>query len=247
MQYNFRVSRRLRPNPLTTTIGPLRIEILEGLRRHRLVLEANESGLSFDLEFVATMNPHEEEQHFRRRNGRVTEQMARAQQLGRLSRLDRNRGRAARDRRSGSWLGQRDHSWGIRAEMRTDETNPPLTFYPPFFYVLDDRAIRDPRPASLLQGTRSRRQDLYFRRGSPPIGDRAKQGSRLHDVSSRHRLGRPIRMARRSRAQNSKRVSPTAPARRIKVRALPARYFLKGGPLRRTERLVAGRRQGQVL
>ena len=30
-QYNFRVSRRLRPNPLETTIGPLEIEILEGL------------------------------------------------------------------------------------------------------------------------------------------------------------------------------------------------------------------------
>ena len=31
-QYNVRVSRRLRPNPLETTVGPLEIEILEGLR-----------------------------------------------------------------------------------------------------------------------------------------------------------------------------------------------------------------------
>ncbi len=37
-QYNFRVSRRLRPKPLETTGGPLKIEILEGLRRHRLTL-----------------------------------------------------------------------------------------------------------------------------------------------------------------------------------------------------------------
>ena len=81
-QYNFRASRRLRPDPLTTEIGPMKIEVLEGLRRHRLTLAPNESRLSFDLEFVATMNPHEEEPHFRRRSGRVTEQMARAQQLG---------------------------------------------------------------------------------------------------------------------------------------------------------------------
>ena len=43
-QVNFRVSRRLRPNPLETTIGPLEIEVLEGLRRHRLILRPNEFG-----------------------------------------------------------------------------------------------------------------------------------------------------------------------------------------------------------
>jgi hypothetical protein len=132
-QHNFRVSRRMRPNPLTTAIGPLRIEILEGLRRHRLVLEPNESTLAFDLEFLATMNPHEEEEHFRRRNGRVTEHMARAQQLGVYRGWIEVDGKR-REVESTRWLGQRDHSWGIRGEMRTDESNPPLTFYPPFFY-----------------------------------------------------------------------------------------------------------------
>ena len=43
-QYNIRVSRRLRPHPLETTIGPLEIEVLEGLRRHRLALKPNEFG-----------------------------------------------------------------------------------------------------------------------------------------------------------------------------------------------------------
>jgi len=42
-QYNFRASRRLRPDPLTTAIGPMKIEVLEGLRRHRLTLAPNES------------------------------------------------------------------------------------------------------------------------------------------------------------------------------------------------------------
>src|SRR3954468_16089828 len=43
-QYNVRVSRRLRPDPLCTRVGPLAITVLEGLRRHRLTLDDNESG-----------------------------------------------------------------------------------------------------------------------------------------------------------------------------------------------------------
>ena len=35
-QWNFRASRRLRPDPLTTRVGPLEIHVIEGLRRHRL-------------------------------------------------------------------------------------------------------------------------------------------------------------------------------------------------------------------
>ncbi|MGD4086919.1 hypothetical protein QT607_22540, partial [Xanthomonas citri pv. citri] len=116
-----------------TSIGPLHIQILEGLRRHRLLLEPNESSLAFDIEFIATMNPHEEEEHFRRRNGRVTEHMARAQQLGAYRGWIEVDGKR-RDIEATRWLGQRDHSWGIRGEMRTDETTPPVTFYPPFFY-----------------------------------------------------------------------------------------------------------------
>src|ERR1700694_3667654 len=72
------------------------------------------SGLAFDLEFVATMNPHEEGEHFRRRNGRVTEHMARAQQLGAYRGWIEAAGRRL-EVSEASWLGQRDHSWGIRA------------------------------------------------------------------------------------------------------------------------------------
>ena len=85
VQHNIRMSRRLRPDPLLTRVGPLQIHVLEGLRRHRIVLAENDSGLSFDIEFQATLNPHEEEPHFRRRHGRVAEQIARAQQVGRYS------------------------------------------------------------------------------------------------------------------------------------------------------------------
>src|SRR5882762_5300599 len=132
IQTNVRASRRLRPNPLETTVGPLKIEVLEGLRHHHLQLAPNDSGLMFDLEFFGTMNAHEEEPHFRRRNGRVTEHMARGQQLGAYCGWLEVAGQRY-DITPELWLGQRDHSWGVRAEMRTDESRPPLTFYPPFF------------------------------------------------------------------------------------------------------------------
>ena len=133
-QWNFRVSRQLRPDPLNTPVGPLKIIVLEGLKRHRLILEPNDSGLEFDFEFLATMSPHEETPHMRRRDGRVTENMARAQQLGRYQgwlKVDGQHIEISAD----NWYGQRDHSWGVRSEMRTDETHPPLTFYPPFLYT----------------------------------------------------------------------------------------------------------------
>src|ERR1700756_850192 len=37
-QHNFRASRRLGARPLDTSVGALKIEILEGMRRHRLSL-----------------------------------------------------------------------------------------------------------------------------------------------------------------------------------------------------------------
>ena len=129
-QWNFRASRRLRTDPLTTTVGPLSITVIVGLRRHRLVLAENDSGIRFEIEFHATMNADEEKAHQRRRDGRITEDMARAQQLGRYNGWLEFDGRRVE---VDSWLGPHDHSWGVRSEMRTDETHPPLTFYPPFF------------------------------------------------------------------------------------------------------------------
>jgi hypothetical protein len=162
-QWNFRTSRQLRPDPLTTRVGPLSISVVEGLRRHKLALGDNDSGIRFEIEFHATMNPHEEKAHQRRREGRITEDMARAQQLGRYTGwLEYDGQRVPLD----GWLGQRDHSWGVRAEMRTDETSPPLTYYPTLLLLLDQGAVRESRPAHLLQGARAGRQDLPLGRGS---------------------------------------------------------------------------------
>lgn len=227
VQYNFRASRRLRPDPLRTAIGPLRIEILEGLRRHRLVLEPNDSALTFDLEFIATMNPHEEEEHFRRRNGRVTEHMARAQQLGAYRGWIAVNG-TRREVEPTRWHGQRDHSWGIRAEMRTDESHPPVTFYPPFFYCWATAQFA------------GRGLHLFFKERAPgnliyisgeevvTIGERQESRRLLQNITHDVVWAKdPHGQTLASAVFDAEFSDGTR--RYVKVRALPARYFLKGG------------------
>jgi hypothetical protein len=226
-QYNFRASRRLRPTPLVTAVGPLRIEVIEGLKRHRLVLEPNASGLSFELDFVATMNPHEEEPHFRRRNGRVTEHMARAEQLGRYTGWIEVAGRRLVVRPD-SWLGQRDHSWGIRAEMRTDETNPPLTYYPPFFYTWTTVQFPD-RGLHIFFKERAPGDKIYLTGEEVlPLGAKAKRGLILDDAT--HEVAwAPDPHSQTVESAELTAVLADGSERRLRIRTLPARYFLKGG------------------
>lgn len=226
-QWNFRASRRLRPDPLTTKVGPLSISVLEGLRRHRITLQPNESGISFDLEFHGTLNPHEEKAHLRRRDGRVTENMARAQQLGRYTGWLAFDGRRI-EMDNSPWVGQRDHSWGVRAEMRTDETTPPLTFYPPFFYCW----------ATAQFGNRG--LHIFFKERAP--GDKIylsgeevfTAGSRVHArnqiIDVRHHavwLDDPHGQSMESASFDLRFADGSE--RTVHLRTRPTRYFLKDG------------------
>ena len=226
-QYNFRASRRLRPNPLDTTIGPLKIEVLEGLRRHRLSLAPNESGLSLELEFLGTMNAHEEEPHFRRRNGRVTEQMARGQQLGAYRGWIEVAGQRHLVLPS-DWLGQRDHSWGIRAEMRTDESHPPVTFYPPFFYAWTTVQFAG-RGLHVFFKERAPGDYIYLSGEEVgPLGSKPVPGRRMSGVS--HEVQWAADPHGQTVASAVFDVSLDDGSKRtLSIRALPARYFLKGG------------------
>ncbi|CAN5919391.1 hypothetical protein BH11PSE13_BH11PSE13_37640 [soil metagenome] len=226
-QYNLRLSRRLRPDPLRTRIGPMEFTVLEGLRHHRLTLDENESGLRFDLEYHATMNPHEEAPHFRRRQGRVTENLMRAQQFGRYTGWLEAGGKRY-DIGNARWLGQRDHSWGIRAEMRTDETRPPVTYYPPLFWTW----VTVQFEGYGLQWFFNERApgDLIYLTGEQtlPMGQKPRRDllveSVAHEVTwEEDPLGQTLKSAvfDLKFADGSHRT--------VHMRALPARYFLKGG------------------
>ena len=225
-QWNFRASRRLRPDPLTTTVGPLSIRVIEGLRRHALSLAANDSGLRFELEFHATTNAHEENAHQRRRDGRITEDMARTQQLGRYTGwLEYDGRRVTVD----SWLGQRDHSWGVRAEMRTDETTPPLTFYPPFFYCWTTAQFKSGRGLHVFFKERAPGDRIYLSGEEVfELGSRASSRNQLVDV--RHDVQWHDDPHGQSMAGATFDLGFADGKRRsITIRVLPTKYYLKGG------------------
>ena len=226
-QWNFRASRQLRPDPLSTRVGPLEIVVLEGLRRHRLSLGPNESGIRFELEFHASMNPHEEKSHLRRRDGRITENMARAQQLGRYSGWLEFDGRRI-EVDSDHWLGQRDHSWGVRAEMRSDETSPPLTYYPPFFYCWATAQFKN-RGLHIFFKERTPDDKIYLSGEEVfTIGNRVSSRNQLLDV--KHDVvwhDDPLGQSMKSAVLQLK--FADGQERSISIRTMPARYFLKGG------------------
>ena len=224
-QWNFRASRRLRPDPLTTTVGPLAIRVIEGLKRHAITLTENDSALRFELEFNATLNPHEEAGHLRRREGRITEHMYRAQQMGRYGGWIEFDGRRVE---VDGWPGQRDHSWGVRAEMRSDETTPPLTFYPPFFYCWTTAQFKD---RGLVVFFKERAPgDLIYVSGEivQPLGIRASGRHKLATVQ--HEVTWHDDPHGQSMAAASFDLTFASGERRlIQVRVLPTRYYLKGG------------------
>ncbi len=224
-QWNFRASRRLRPDPLNTSVGPLSIKVIEGLRRHSLTLGENDSGIRFELEFHATMNAHEEKAHQRRRDGRITENMARAQQLGRYTGWLEYAGQRVE---VDSWLGQRDHSWGVRAEMRSDETAPPLTFYPPFFYCWTTAQFKD-RGLHIFFKERAPGDKIYLS-GEEVFGVGSKASSRHQLADVRHDVQWSADPHGQSMASATFHLRfADGSERPISIRVLPTRYYLKGG------------------
>lgn len=98
---------------MDTSVGPFRIEIIEGLRKLRVILEANEHGMEFDLRWQGAMPAFEEPRHYVRMHGRVLFDTMRFFQTGYWEgdlRIGDETFRITPDR----WWGTRDRSWGVR-------------------------------------------------------------------------------------------------------------------------------------
>jgi hypothetical protein len=112
-QHTVRASRHLTEDRLDTSVGPLRVEVLEGLHALRVVCEPNEWGISFDLLWEGSVRALEEPKTISRAGDRITQETCRFAQVGRWSGTLEVAGRTftvTPDR----WMGARDHSWGIR-------------------------------------------------------------------------------------------------------------------------------------
>ena len=103
------------------TIGPFRIDVVEGLQKLRISLEPGHGDVAFDLEFNADAPAALEPRHFQRQLGRVTFDTQRFVQTGNWTgslTLDDDKFAVTPDR----WRGNRDRSWGVRP---VGEAEPP--------------------------------------------------------------------------------------------------------------------------
>ena len=112
-QWVVRASRVLGHDRAQTSVGPVGVEVLEGLRRLRVWCEPNQWGLSFDVTFEGVHFPFEEPHFFRRAGNRVVMDYRRLSQVGRWS-GSLNVGDRRYEVTPETFWGARDRSWGIR-------------------------------------------------------------------------------------------------------------------------------------
>ncbi len=112
--YVVRGSRELGSNRLDTSVGPLRIEIIEGLMKLRCICEPNEWGVAFDMVFTGTVPALEEPKTFQRQHGRITSDVSRYAQVGVWEGSLEVAGKTYQVTPD-TWKGARDRSWGVRS------------------------------------------------------------------------------------------------------------------------------------
>jgi hypothetical protein len=112
-QFVVRASRELKSDRSRTVVGPIGVEVLEGLRRLRVWCDDSDSDLTFDLTFEGSHPPFEEPHFLRRAGPRVVMDYTRLTQTGRWTGTLRV-GEETHEVDQQAWRGARDHSWGIR-------------------------------------------------------------------------------------------------------------------------------------
>lgn len=122
-----RANRRLQPRPLDLSVGPLRMEVLEPLKRVRYVLEANDQQpIAFDIVHEGLEPPWLEDRQVQMRGYRRAKDEIRYMQLGAVSgwlQFEGERVEIDPDR----WFGYRDHSWGVKENIGPPPADMPVS------------------------------------------------------------------------------------------------------------------------
>lgn len=134
VQHSFHASRRAPREPSRVEVGPFRIDILEPMRRLRVVVEPNETGIACDLLWTPRTANIEEGRQTMRRNGRLMMDATRFNQFGRWE------GQITYDGRTmtvdpARVLGVKDRSWGVRPVGDTDPGGAPANALPQIFFL----------------------------------------------------------------------------------------------------------------
>ncbi|MFO0541686.1 MAG: hypothetical protein ACK5X4_05295, partial [Phenylobacterium sp.] len=133
-QYCFYGSRRAPAERTDMSVGPFRLEVLEPMRRTRVVLEPNESGLSCDLVFSARTASLQEARQTLWSGTRRVMDATRFDQFGRWSGwVETPEGRIEVD--AEVCLGTKDRSWGVRNVGEPETGGAPRTTLPSVFFL----------------------------------------------------------------------------------------------------------------
>ena len=111
--YVVRASRELGLDRGDISVGPFRVEVMEGLQRVRYILEPTEHDIAMDVEWQASMPAWLEPDQVIRRHGRLMFDTKRFAQTG-TWKGTLNVGGTDYQVTPDRWLGARDRSWGIR-------------------------------------------------------------------------------------------------------------------------------------
>jgi len=133
-QHAFHGSRRAPLDPSESAVGPFKIDVVEPMRRIRVTLAENETGLSCDLLFTARTASVEEGRQTLHREGRVFMDATRFAQFGQWEGEIRCAGRTTTIDPA-RVMGTKDRSWGIRPVGERDPGGAPSTEPPQFFFL----------------------------------------------------------------------------------------------------------------
>lgn len=132
-QHAFHASRRAPLEPTDLRVGPWRLEIQEPMKRLRIVLDDNETGIAGELRWVArTANVEEGYQLLRRRIGHM--EATRFNQFGTWEGEIRFAGKSIR-LEPGRVPGTKDRSWGVRPVGDRVPAGAPPEALPQLFFL----------------------------------------------------------------------------------------------------------------
>ncbi len=133
VQHSFHASRRAPKERSETSVGPLRLDVLEPMKVLRVTLAANETDLECELEFRARSCAIEEPPVLRRAGTRNVMQTSRFTQFGNWQGHLVVEGQRF-EIRADEFLGTRDRSWGVRP-VGEPEGGAPSTSGPQLFWA----------------------------------------------------------------------------------------------------------------
>jgi hypothetical protein len=121
LQHSVRISDAISEDRLNQRVGPYRIEVIEPLQKVRLVCDADDHGIGFDMTWTGSFPVAEEPFHIMRQGYKTILDACRFAQVGTWAGELRVKGETF-TLTDDTWLGTRDRSWGIRP---VGEPEPP--------------------------------------------------------------------------------------------------------------------------